>query len=125
MGRTLANDGPEPEIEHLLDSLDPAEELRAAVPGSRSAPNEARPVLIGVTNRRMLVIGRRPAVAGNSGTIVQTPPTVDHVTLLVRTFARDVPMEVAGGTIELDLDADALDRLCRHLARLDGATGAS
>jgi hypothetical protein len=82
-------------------------------------------VLIGVTDRRMLVISRRRAVGGSRGAVTRTAPVVDDVTMLVCTLARDVPMEVAGGTIELDLDADALDRLWRQVAQLDGAIGAS
>ena len=47
----------EQEEEHLLDLLEPAEELRAAVPAV--PPEERRPpVLIGVTDRRLLLITR-------------------------------------------------------------------
>ena len=52
------------ESEHLLDSLDPGEELRAAVPGRlrMSGPRVVDPVLIGVTDRRVLVVG--PSMPG-------------------------------------------------------------
>ncbi len=51
----------EPEGEHLLDLLELAEELRAVVPGVRDGSLCRAPVLIGVTDRRILVVGRWPA----------------------------------------------------------------
>ena len=52
------------ESEHLLDNLDPDEELRAAVPGRlrTTGPRGVDPVLIGVTDRRVLVVG--PSMPG-------------------------------------------------------------
>ena len=52
------------ESEHLLDNLGPDEELRAAVPGRlrTTGPRGVDPVLIGVTDRRVLVVG--PSMPG-------------------------------------------------------------
>src|SRR5829696_7563991 len=44
----------------LLKLLEPAEELRAVVPGMRSTPADGQEqVLIGVTDRRVVLVGRR------------------------------------------------------------------
>jgi hypothetical protein len=100
------------EGEHLLDLLSPAEELRAAVPGLRSAPSGERPVLIGITDRRALVIGCSREQEAASGHGFRPGFGVDDVTTRVAGFARGAPMVVAGGdTIALDLDEHALDRL--------------
>ena len=50
----------EPEGEHLIALLELAEELRAVVPGVREGSSGRAPVLIGVTDRRILVVGRWP-----------------------------------------------------------------
>jgi hypothetical protein len=52
------------ESEHLLENLDLGEELRAAVPARirLAGPHAVDPVLIGVTDRRVLVVG--PSMPG-------------------------------------------------------------
>lgn len=53
------------ESERLLDHLVPGEELRTAVPGLRvREPQRPDPVLIGVTDRRIVVVGPGMAAGG-------------------------------------------------------------
>jgi hypothetical protein len=112
------------EGEHLLDLLFPTEELQAAVPGLRTAPDGESPVLIGVTDRRALVIGGRRRGETGSGTGFQSGIGVDDVTTWVAGFVRGAPMVVADGdTIALDLDDHALDRLWRSMDELATAAG--
>jgi len=96
----------EQEEEHLLDLLDPAEELLAAVPGHRMSDTDGQDqVLIGVTDRRVLVIGRRRA-ADSTWTLGAADATT-----CAATINRDGAMPFRGGRLELDLDEDALRRL--------------
>jgi hypothetical protein len=113
----------EQEGEHLLELLSPAEELRAAVPGLRCVPGGERPVLIGITDRRALVIACSEGKEAGRGHGFRLGFGVDDVTTRVAGFARGARMEVAGGdTIELDLGENALSRL---RASVDGlAAGA-
>jgi hypothetical protein len=113
----------ERESEHLLDVLSPAEELRTAVPGLRTAVDGESPVLIGITDRRVLVVGRlRPDVGERLG-----PPTgvsfVD-VTPHVAGMRRVASIEMEdGGTIAFDLDDHTMDRLWKSMDGLAGITG--
>ena len=108
----------DPEAEHLLDLLAPAEELRAAVPGRRTSMEfGGGPVLIGVTDRRVLVVGRWRA-ADPSWQV-----SVDDATRPMAELAEGgsrVLAGIPGGTIELDLDDSALERLWSHMAGLGG-----
>ena len=113
------------EGEHLLDLLSPTEELRAVVPGLRSAPDGEGPVLVGITDRRALVIGRRPSTGTGDGSGPSHGFGVHDVTTRVAEFVRGTPMVVADGdTIELDLGELALDRLCISIDGLGPAVGA-
>jgi hypothetical protein len=96
----------EQEEERLLDLLDPAEELLAAVPGRRTSDTEVDDqVLIGVTDRRVLVIGRRRA-ADSSWTL-----GVADATTCAAKLDRNGVMPFRGDRLVLDLDEDALRRL--------------
>jgi hypothetical protein len=53
------------EEEALLDLLQADEDLRAVVPGIRSTPSDGHnQVLVAVTNRRVVVVGRSKLAAG-------------------------------------------------------------
>lgn len=96
--------------ERLLDSLDPGEELWTAVPGFRNqAPHHEDAVLIGVTDRRVLVVGADGA-----------SPTADRVgvadatramTRIVEDGTFTVRLGMPGGDVEIDLDPVDLVRL--------------
>jgi hypothetical protein len=95
----------EQEEERLLDLLDPTEELLAAVPGRTSETEGQDQVLIGVTDRRVLVIGRRRA-ADSSWTL-----GVADATMCAAKVDRSAALPYRGGRLELDLDEDAMRRL--------------
>ena len=100
----------EQEEEHLLDLLAPAEELRAAVPGLRTTPVDGdAPVLIGVTDRRVVIIARQRA-----SDATWTVRAAD-ATGCAASIDRDGVMPFAGGQLQLDLDEDALRRLWAHV----------
>ncbi|MET0324691.1 MAG: hypothetical protein ABW219_05650, partial [Ilumatobacteraceae bacterium] len=90
----------EQEEEHLLDLLDPAEELLAVVPGRTSHTEGPDQVLIGVTDRRVLVIGRRRA-PDSTWTLA-----VADATTCAAKVARTGSVPYRGGRLELDLDED-------------------
>jgi hypothetical protein len=96
----------EQEEERLLDLLDPAEELLAAVPGRTSQTEGQDQVLIGVTDRRVLVIGRRRA-ADSTWTL----GVADATTCAAKVDRTGDSLPYRGGRLELDLDEDALRRL--------------
>jgi hypothetical protein len=110
------------EGEHLLDVLFLSEELRTAVPGLRTAADGTSAVLIGITDQRVLVVGRwwDAEPGGGSGLRdISVEDVTGHVYLSTPTAS----FEVAGGTITLDLDDDALDRLRASMGDLAGTTG--
>ena len=113
----------ERESEHLLDLLSPAEELRTAVPGLRTAADGESPVLVGITDRRVLVVGRwRMDASERQGpragvSVVDATP---HVAGLAR--AASIEM-VSGDTISFDLDDHTMDRLWAAMDDLAGVTG--
>jgi hypothetical protein len=111
------------EGEQLLDVLLPFEELRTAVPGLRTAAEGASAVLIGITDQRVLVVGRWWDAEPGGGSGLRTEMSVDDVTRYVDMSMRMTSFEVAGGTIKLDLDDDALDRLWASMGELAGTTG--
>ena len=113
----------EQEGELLLDILLPSEELRTAVPGLRTAADGERAVLIGITDQRVLVVGRWWDAEPGGGAGLRTEISVDDVTHHVYLFTPTASLEVAGGTIKLDLDDDALDRLWASMGDLAGTTG--
>jgi hypothetical protein len=112
----------EQEGEHLLDVLLPSEELRTAVPGLRTAADGASAVLIGITDQRVLVVGRWWDAEPGGGSGLRDI-SVDDVTHRVYMSTPTASLEVAGGTITLDLDGDALDRLWVAMGDLAGTTG--
>lgn len=102
----------EQEEEHLLDLLAPAEELRAAVPGLKTTDADGdEQVLIGVTDRRVVVIGRH-RTPDASWTV-----RVADATRCAATVERRGTVPFDGGRLEFDLDDDALTRLW---AQVDG-----
>ena len=110
----------EQEAEHLLSILSPAEELRTAVPGLRTAADGESPVLIGVTDRRALVIGRWRADAGEGSGLRAGISVVDltpHVAGLRRVDS--IAMET-GDTIAFDLDDHTMDRLWASMDQVAG-----
>jgi hypothetical protein len=113
----------EQEGEHLLDILFPAEELRTAVPGLLIATDGESPVLIGITDQRVLVVGRGWEAEPGGGSGLRTGISVDDLTDHVKTSTPAASLQVAGGTIELDLDDDALDRLWASMGGLAGTAG--
>lgn len=103
----------EMEGEHLLELLGPGEELRAAVPGFRDAwPHGEDPVLIGVTDRRVLVIGRRATPGGEQLAIEDVTQAV--TALVAAETLTGVVLGIDGGTVTLD-QAD-LARLREYVA---------
>jgi len=96
----------EEEEEHLLQLLAPAEELRAAVPGRHTSDVDGEEqVLIGVTDRRVVIIGRRRTP--DASWIVRAA----DATRCAATVERRGTVPYDGGRLELDLDDDALTRL--------------
>jgi hypothetical protein len=113
----------EREGEHLLDILSPCEELRTAVPGLRTAADGESPVLIGITDRRVLVVGRQRTDAGER-LGVQLGIGVVDVTPHVAGLGRTASIEMADGdTIAFDLDDHTMDRLWESVDGLAGITG--
>jgi hypothetical protein len=113
----------EREGEHLLDNLSPREELRTAVPGLRTAADGESPVLIGITDRRVLVVGRQRADAGER-LGAQPGVSVVDVTPHVAGLGRASSIEMADGdTIAFDLDDHTMDRLWESMDGVAGITG--
>jgi hypothetical protein len=110
------------EGEQLLDALLPAEELRTAVPGLRTTMHGETPVLIGITDRRVLVVGQSEAEPGG-GSGLRTELSVEDVTEQVEPSTPTMSLQVAGGTLMLDLDDDALARLWASMGELAGTSG--
>jgi hypothetical protein len=113
----------EREGEQLLDTLSPAEELRTAVPGLRTAADGESPVLIGITDRRVLVVSRQRADAG-ACLGAQLGVCVMDVTPHVAGLGRAASIEMADGdTIAFDLDDHTMDRLWESMDGLAGISG--
>jgi hypothetical protein len=94
------------EQDFLLELLQPAEELRAVIPGMRSTPADGEEqVLIGVTDRRVVLIGRgerseaAPVRLLDVTECVASAPRGEHV----------VPHH--GGHLAFDIDEEALARV--------------
>jgi hypothetical protein len=85
----------------LLELLQDAEELRAVVPGIRSTSDGDAQILVGVTDRRVVVVGRR------DGHTLHVTDVTDCATAAPRTTA--VPY--SDGTWAFDLDADSAARV--------------
>ena len=97
----------EQEEEHLLDLLDPAEELLAAVPGRRTS-DDRRPGP--GADRRHRSPGARHRSAAGRRLDVDARRRRRHARARRRSTA-DGAMPFRGGRLELDLDEDALRRL--------------
>jgi hypothetical protein len=113
----------ERESEHLLDLLFPAEELRTAVPGLRTAADGESPVLVGITDRRVLVVGRwRVDASERQGP--RAGVSVVDATPHVAGLARAASIEMGSGdTISFDLDDHTMDRMWAAMDGLAGVTG--
>ena len=93
----------EVEQDCLLEQLQDAEELRAVVPGMRRSTSDGDvQVLVGVTDRRVVVVGRR-----RDGLTVRVIDVTDCATAAARTTV--VPYW--DGTWAFDLDADSAARV--------------
>lgn len=94
------------EEDFLLALLGPAEELRAVIPGMRSTPAAGEEqVLIGVTDRRVVLIGRRERSEA-------APVRLTDVTVCAASAPRGghvVPHD--DGHLAFDVDAEALARV--------------
>ncbi len=114
----------ERESEHLLDLLSPAEELRTAVPGLRTAADGESPVLVGITDRRVLVVGRWRADANEQRRPRAGVTVVDATPHVAAGLARTASIEMdSGDTISFDLDDHTMDRLWAAMDGLAGVTG--
>jgi len=119
----------EPEGEHLIALLEMAEELRAVVPGVREGSSGRAPVLIGVTDRRILVVGRWPVADVDPPLRDESRREVPRVTTAITASleeARDgrgTHLGLPGA--EFRLDPVALHRLWEHVAGWQGASGAA
>ena len=113
------------EGEHLVGLLERAEELRVVVPAVREGSSCGAPVLIGVTDRRILVVGRRPAADADQGSH-DDPMYVTTALTASLEEARDgrgTRLGLPGA--EFGLDPVALDRLWEHVDGQQGASGAA
>ena len=69
------------EEDHLLASLEPAEELRAVIPAMRTSIADGdEQVLIGVTDRRVVVVGRPGRSEATPIRVVDVDPMLDDLT---------------------------------------------
>jgi len=98
----------------LLELLEPAEELRAVVPGMRSTPTDGEEqVLIGVTNLRVVIVGRHRHSES-------APLRVVDVTRCASTAPRGqrvVPYQ--DGHLAFDIDEDAIARMWTQIDGVD------
>lgn len=87
----------------LLAMLEPTEELRAVIPGLHSTPSRGdAQVLIGVTDRRVVLVGHRSD---------EELPAVTDITRCATSTARGSCIFPHGdGHLTFDLDAEAIDR---------------
>ena len=130
----------EQEGEHLVGLLETAEELRTVVPGVREGSWCRAPVLIGVTDRRILVVGRWPAADADQGSyddsrheVPMDAVPVDEGPMYVTTALTASLEEARDGRgtrlglpgAEFRLDPVALDRLREHVDGRQGASGAA
>jgi hypothetical protein len=104
------------EEEGLLDMLHDDEDLVAVVPGMRSTSTDGdHQVLIAVTDRRVLIIGRSKRVAGQLRVI-----DVTECSSTAPREVREVPH--LDGSLILDLDDESLARMW---ARIDDVHGSA
>jgi hypothetical protein len=103
------------EEEAVLALLQDGEELLAVVPGMRSRPADGeQQVLIAVTDRRVVVVGRNGSDDALGPRIIDVTKCSTTAPRAERRLAHD------GGHLTLDLDDAAIARLWEHI---DGATG--
>jgi hypothetical protein len=102
------------EEEGVLDLLQPAEELVALVPGTHSTPGGVdNQVLVAVTDRRVIVVGRSRRASGELRIIDVTECSTTSPRLV-----RQVPH--VDGHLMFDLDDAAIARMW---ARIDDVHG--
>jgi hypothetical protein len=103
----------EREEDLLLAMLEPAEEIRAVIPCMRSTPHDGdEQVLIGVTDRRVVLVGRTPSD-------LERPRAID-VTDCASTAPRGQRLlPHHGGHLELDSDDDAIARMWSQIDDVD------
>jgi hypothetical protein len=99
----------ETEQEALLDLLQPDEDLVAVLPGMRSTSEDGdNQVLVAVTSRRVMVVGRSRQAAG--------PPRAVDVTECSATAPRDAnEVPHLDGRLVLDVDRESLARMWMHI----------
>jgi hypothetical protein len=97
------------EADGLLALLHPSEELRAVVPAMRSTPSDGvEQVLIGVTDRRVVIIARH-----RTGTESLRVIDVTHCAPMAPRDGRLVPHD--DGHVQFDLDEDSIARMWAHV----------
>lgn len=102
------------EEDFLLELLQPAEELRAVIPAMRCTPSVGEEqVLVGVTDRRVVLIGRR---ARSETSPVRLVDVTDCASMAPR-GEHVVPHD--GGHLAFDVDGDALARMWDRIDALD------
>jgi hypothetical protein len=111
----------EREEDFLLAILEPLEELRTVIPAMRTSPADGEDqVLVGVTDRRVVVIGRPGRSEASSTRVVD----VIDVTHCATGSPRDqllVPHR--DGHLEFDIDVDAIARMWAHIDGIDRRAG--
>jgi hypothetical protein len=103
----------EREEDFLLAMLEPAEELRAVIPGTRSTPDDGdEQILIGVTDRRVVLVSRQRSDLEHPRAIDVTDcaPTAPRGQRLVPHY---------GGHLEFDIDEDAIARMWTTIDDVD------
>ena len=102
------------EEDHLLAILEPEEELRAVIPAMRTSIADGdEQVLIGVTDRRVVLVGR----GSRSET---TPMRVIDVTRCATVAPRDQQVvQHDDGHLELDIDVEAIARMWAQIDVID------
>jgi hypothetical protein len=98
----------------LLAMLEPAEELRAVIPGMRTTPAAGdEQVLIGVTDRRVVLIGRRSRSD-------REPLRVIDVTQCASTAPRgEKVVPHVDGQLAFDVDEESMSRMWAHIDEVD------
>ena len=98
----------------LLAMLEPAEELRAVIPGMRTTPADGEEqVLIGVTDRRVVLVGRRSRTD-------REPLRVIDVTQCASTAPRgEKVVPHVDGHVAFDVDEASMTRMWAHIDEVD------
>lgn len=97
----------------LLAQLQPSEELRAVVPGLRANPCDGHhEVLVGVTDRRVVLVGRDPKSAGEPFQVYDITDCTSTVARGQRLFAH------VDGDLDFDIDDDSVARVWATIDQL-------